>query len=166
MSLGFITEEIAAPNYPTYENGVYKVQIDHIERGSSFYTGAYVEIHRRFMDGPYENEVWVTKYHINHENEKRRYIARQTLSRLAKDIAQLPPGEELKEEDLLYKITQITVENKASKNGTVFSNIVKEVLVDDKGDLVSEKLPISNLVQPLQPPLPSDPIPLNDEVPF
>lgn len=164
----FTVEEIETPVYDTYADGEYTVEILHMEKKSSFYDGVYIEIHRQFMDSEYEGKVWITKYLINHENPKNKHAARQNISRLAVNIANLKPGEDLEPEHIIGKTTKILIRNDVSARGNKFSKIIREELanknkekIDDKGEPIGIA---GSGMQPLNTTLPSDA--LNDKVPF
>jgi len=169
----FTVEEIEIPVYDTYADGEYTMEIVDMQKKSSFYDGIYIEIHRQFMDSEYENKVWPSKYLIHHDNPKIKHAARQIISRLAINIANIKPGEDLEPEHIIGKITKILVRNDVSTRGNKFSKIIREELVtNDESRETAQDIannPTINGIagsgmQPINTTLPSDA--LNDEVPF
>lgn len=162
----FTVEEIETPVYETYADGEYKVEILDVEKKSNNFDGVYIEIQRQFLDSEYEGRIWIQKYKISSDNKTVRHIAKQNISKLAVNVANIQAGEELQPQHLIGKITKILVRNKKNQNGNTFCNIEREELIDNS----TQNNPAINGIagsgmQPFQAPaLPSDA--LNDQVPF
>lgn len=164
----FTVEEIEPPIYETYEDGEYTTEILDIEKKSNNFDGVYIEIQRQFLDSTYEGKVWIKKYKISSENNITRNIAKQDISKLAVNIAKIQPGEELRPEHVIGKITKILIRNKKTDKGNTFSNIEREELVNEDKQKENDYA-INGIAGSGMQPLQQTAIPgelLNDEIPF
>lgn len=169
MSLNFTVQNVV-----DFPDGKYRAQIDHIEHVSNEY-GNYPYINFKILDPlDFEGRVHQEKYKIEHSNSTTRHIAIKNFSNLCVEVGGLKVGDEVKDEDLLFKIVDIWIRNNQGKDGRSYANIVKVELVENNtsretAQTILDTHAVQGIagsgMQPFQSPaLPSDA--LNDQVPF
>jgi hypothetical protein len=160
MSLNnFIVPEIE--EYQGIPEGAYTAQVDHIEYINSNFGNYYIVNWRILRPSELEGKIHQEKFSIEHENDQVRHIAIQNFAKLCVEIGGLSKGDSPKEENFLFKVANILIRNKNTKDGKVYKNVVKRELVNSDTPKETAQT-ILNDIAPNN--LPNDT--LNDQVPF
>jgi hypothetical protein len=174
MTFGdFIMPEIE--EYKGLPEGEYTAQVDHVElmRGDKY--GDYFIVNWRILrPSEFEGSIHQERFSIKSENDQVRHIAIQNFAKLCRDVGGLKLGDQPKESDLLFKVANILIRDKTSKDGRVFKKVIRHELVNEGQPRETAATILSNhaingIAGSGMQPLPTNPLPsdaLNDQVPF
>jgi len=160
--------------YIKFPEGKYTAQIDHYEYVYNEYGNYYLIQFKILNPSEYESHIYQEKYKIEHENNIVRHIAINNFSRFCIEIGKLKEGDEPEEKNFLFKIVEIYLKNKTTKDGKTYTNLTSVELVDEKipetpSNLSEEPPEIisgTEIQKSSNPPIAENNLPFDDEVPF
>lgn len=161
MSLNFIVQKVE--DYQGLPDGVYKAQVDHVERVIGDYGNYHIVKWNIMEPSAFEGRTHQERYSVEHENNQVRHIAINNFSKFCIEVGGVKEGDEPTESDFLYKVAMITISNRiGKKDGKTYSNVIDVKLFNENSE--SDGAPSSNEFAPT--PLPVNTWPVNDDVPF
>lgn len=176
MSLGnFIVPEIGIPD------GKYTAQLNHIEYILNDKYGNYYIVNWNVMR-PYDfqGKKHQVRFNVEHPNDTVRHIAIDQFAIFCRDVGGLSKGDQIEEENFLFKIADLMIRNRIGKNDgrryvdIVSYELVSHVSIDNEtpketAQTILNDHTINGIAGSGMQPLPTTALPsdaLNDQVPF